>query len=54
MRAARRVIWLAVCLSACVVATLADSSCERLKVTLTYTQEKAPRDLSSVVSPVCP
>ena len=28
----------------------ADSNCERLKATLTYTQEKAPRDLSSVVS----
>ena len=29
----------------------ADSStCERLKATLTYTQEEAPRDLSSVVS----
>lgn len=25
------------------------SSCERLKATLTYTQEDAPRDLSSVV-----
>lgn len=24
--------------------------CERLKATLTYTQEEAPRDLSSVVS----
>ena len=27
-----------------------DKSCERLKATLTYTQEEAPRDLSSVVS----
>lgn len=26
------------------------STCERLKATLTYTQEDAPRDLSSVVS----
>jgi hypothetical protein len=26
------------------------SACERLKATLTYTQEEAPRDLSSVVS----
>jgi hypothetical protein len=25
------------------------STCERLKATLTYTQEEAPRDLSSVV-----
>lgn len=27
----------------------ASKSCERLKATLTYTQEDAPRDLSSVV-----
>jgi hypothetical protein len=42
------------CLSS-VAVTAAGSSerrqqCERLKATLTYTQEKAPRDLSSVVS----
>ena len=28
----------------------AEQSCEKLKATLTYTQEEAPRDLSSVVS----
>lgn len=28
-----------------------NKSCERLKASLTYTQEEAPRDLSSVVSP---
>lgn len=33
-------------------AVAADSACERLKATLTYTQEKAPRDLSSVVSSI--
>ena len=27
-----------------------ENSCDRLKATLTYTQEEAPRDLSSVVS----
>jgi hypothetical protein len=29
---------------------VASESCERLKATLTYTQEEAPRDLSTVVS----
>lgn len=30
-------------------AAAAEESCERLKASLTYTQEAAPRDLSSVV-----
>ena len=30
--------------------TAANPSCERLKRSLTYTQEEAPRDLSGVVS----
>lgn len=29
-----------------------EQRCERLKATLTYTQEKAPRDLSGLVSAV--
>jgi Trk-type K+ transport system membrane component len=29
---------------------LSEQPCERLKATLTYTQEKAPRDLSGLVS----
>jgi hypothetical protein len=44
-------LWKALFLS--VAAVAADSKCERLKATLTYTQEKAPRDLSSVVSWLC-
>ena len=35
-----------------VSATSAEQRCERLKATLTYTQEKAPRDLSGLVSAV--
>lgn len=43
--------WLSVLFCSSIVTTVrADSPCERLKATLTYTQEKAPRDLSSVVS----
>jgi hypothetical protein len=33
----------------CLGSVKASKSCERLKATLTYTQEDAPRDLSSVV-----
>jgi hypothetical protein len=32
------------------VSVYSNQPCERLKATLTYTQEEAPRDLSSVVS----
>ena len=46
-----KMLWKALFLS--VAAVAADSKCERLKATLTYTQEKAPRDLSSVVSWLC-
>ena len=44
-------MWTTLFLSLAAVA--AESKCERLKATLTYTQEKAPRDLSSVVSWLC-
>jgi hypothetical protein len=40
--------WLALLATSSVSAF--EHKCERLKATLTYTQEEAPRDLSSVVS----
>jgi len=45
----KQTMWIGILLSA-IATSAADATCERLKATLTYTQEKAPRDLSSVVS----
>ena len=53
MRQPSRLLLLATLWELVVIKTTSASSCERLKATLTYTQEQAPRDLSSVVGLVC-